>query len=122
MPAPAIAFFDETAEPEEWAHAWNALVSIAGAPDYEEEHHTSGERWQYMGSEPEIQNAAQGRWVHTFRHRDHPRTGRRELVRVPATWAWTRRQIDALTRATRAAVAASDRAATASGVLAAHET
>lgn len=39
-----------------------------------------GEAWQYMGS-----YAHDGSWVHEFRHRNHPATGRREVARIPAT-------------------------------------
>lgn len=39
-----------------------------------------GEAWQYMGS-----YAHDGAWVHEFRHRNHPATGKREYARIPAT-------------------------------------
>jgi hypothetical protein len=99
MPSFISAFFDQRMEPKEWAHAWDSLVKITGANDYAEEHHTTGEGWQYMGSEPVKQEDPAGRWCHCFRHRDHPKTGRREYIWIPATWEWTRRQIVATERA-----------------------
>lgn len=59
----------------EWETMWSALGS-----DPVEEHPVSGECWQYMGS---IYN--EGRWLHEFRHRDHPVTGSREYRHIPAT-------------------------------------
>lgn len=66
---------------------WDAMWGTLGRMPYnrllmqptvcEDEH---GETWQYMGS-----YAHEGAWVHEFRHRRHPVTGRREVARIPAT-------------------------------------
>ncbi len=72
-------FLDPKANPTEWAFAWAALTRHWGASD-EPNDAVGGEVWQYMGTEQ-----SRGTWLHTFRHRMHPRTGRREYWSTPAS-------------------------------------
>jgi len=60
---------------DEWLFMWRSFK-----PDYAEEHPLSGEIWQYMGSVCE-----DGSWEHTFRHRMHPITGKREYKKISAS-------------------------------------
>jgi hypothetical protein len=68
----------------EWLAAWRALAAkalrVLGSAD-PEALGPDGSTWQYMGSS----YAGDGRWMHHFRHRQHPATERREYLDVPAT-------------------------------------
>jgi len=65
--------------------AWDALASETGG-DKVEENPASGEVWQYMGSWKLYPDApCPARWVHQFRHRDHPRTGSRLVRNLPVS-------------------------------------
>ena len=78
-------FINSVSEPLEWEAIWVALVAAwnGDTADYNAE---CSECWQYMGTTYES-----GKWVHTFRHRCHPRTGRREYWKVEASPAFQRR-------------------------------
>lgn len=70
----------------EWARAWDKLEKdpinyavgtyrkAAACPD-------SGETWQYMGTVLIKQDGGMD-WVHEFRHRHHPVSKQRQVVRV----------------------------------------
>jgi hypothetical protein len=78
---PPVMFVDRF--DHEWVAMWDTLArlplnSLHSTPKVCE--HKDGEVWQYMGS-----FAHSGRWVHEFRHRCHPATGKREDVRIPST-------------------------------------
>lgn len=69
---------------------WDAMWETLGRMPLNRQHsrptvcqHEHGEAWQYMGS-----FAHDGAWVHEFRHRWHPTTGKREYARIPATIGW----------------------------------
>lgn len=69
--------------PAEWERAWLALRSKWDAGDDNAQlHPTLGECWQYMGT---VRDEKTGRWMHTFRHRCHPVTGKREYSSFPAS-------------------------------------
>lgn len=74
--------FAEPGSPE-WAAAWAGLAAVSGDEDREAYDKESGERWQYMGAD-----RRDDRWVHTFRHRWHPRMKKRWYLRVPGTEGW----------------------------------
>lgn len=69
-------FFVEEDSPE-WVHMWNHFGPSCEAQA--EEDPESGEIWQYMGTEWHTDiPGCYGIWVHCFRHRHHPKTGKRE--------------------------------------------
>lgn len=68
----------------EWIRAWQSRTQITGDDDFEAEDPQTREVWQYMGS---VKIA--GRWVHQFRHRNHPVTKNRWYVNVPAHPSWS---------------------------------
>lgn len=63
-------------EDPEWTYAWDKAVP--GQDKLEE--HIYGEVWQYLGTWK-----LDGRWVHTFRHRMHPKTNQRIVRNVPVS-------------------------------------
>lgn len=65
----------------EWNVMWEALRERDG--DTVARNHESGECWQYMGTW--MPEARGGVAVHSFRHRDHPRTEQREYVDIPCS-------------------------------------
>lgn len=67
----------------EWAVAWAGLAAVSGDEDREAWDPLSGEAWQYHGA-----IKRDGRWVHTFRHRWHPRMQKRWYLHVPASEGW----------------------------------
>lgn len=69
-------------EPE-LQRAWEILAHTEQT-DTLAEH--AGEVWQYLGTSFD---ADRGEWVHTFRHRCHPRTEEREYRYIPARLALT---------------------------------
>ncbi|MND15801.1 hypothetical protein D3C80_60350 [compost metagenome] len=61
---------------DEWHSMWAELASKdINSGDTECVHPETQESWQYMGT-------CNG--VHSFRHRNHPGTGKREYIHVPA--------------------------------------
>jgi len=62
---------------EEWDRAWDLAVPGKDKSEYNPD---CWESWQYMGSD--IRN---GGWTHTFRHRCHPKTNKREYRGIAAT-------------------------------------
>ena len=70
----------------EWHRMWEAL----GGDDPAARCDDCGQRWQYMGTatfdQPDASRGVDrpGRY-HSFRHRHHPRTHRREYAWIPAT-------------------------------------
>ena len=69
-----------------WDRMWDRLFSIAerknlGLPHIQTCPNT-GETWQYMGSDPEFAGKAGWYDVHVFRHRNHPKTRKREVIRI----------------------------------------
>ena len=66
------------ADDPEWAVMWEALRERDG--DTVARNPESGECWQYMGTWMPGDVA-----VHSFRHRDHPRTGQRESISIPCS-------------------------------------
>lgn len=69
----------------EWARAWDRLsrapINDAVGTDRREAYcPDSQETWQYMGTVLVEDNG----WVHEFRHRHHPVSKQRQVVRVPA--------------------------------------
>ena len=102
----------------EWDHMWNMLWSLTGAVTYTREglpiqdraelNTQYNEVWQYMGSSKGyVENRSDARrfsynaqnlwleivepanwWMHSFRHRMHPRTQKREYVYLPASRAF----------------------------------
>ena len=67
-----------------WHNMWDALRAITG--DTLQHGTETGEVWQYMGT---VSTDGGRTWVAEFRHRNHPRTGRRELLRVPMRPGWS---------------------------------
>lgn len=66
---------------EEWRRMWEALGEDPASEDPK-----TGERWQYMGSVfVRGGSGRSGEWVHQFRHRRHPKTGKREYREIPAS-------------------------------------
>ena len=63
----------------EWLYMWAELAQDELNTNLEEPEtaHNDGEEWQYMGSETDGETA-----MHYFRHRNHPRTNRREYVSI----------------------------------------
>jgi hypothetical protein len=66
---------------KEWDYLWSELAKLSinqGLPKpTEAEDEDTGETWQYMGT------VIQGNGlVHQFRHRNHPKTKKRELVNI----------------------------------------
>lgn len=79
---PGLKFFDRGTR--EWDYMWERLAELEinqGLPDPTVAFdNNTAEAWQYMGTE------RHGRmWLHTFRHRCHPRTGDRVYERVPVS-------------------------------------
>lgn len=74
-------FVSAITERPEWDFMWDALVAHwkGDAADYNPAY---SECWQYMGSSL---HPISFTWEHTFRHRMHPRTNRREYWRIPAS-------------------------------------
>lgn len=72
----ALAFWlNQTTHSEEWERMWAELAALSlNGGDRVCECRTTGEMWEYMGT----QKTTDGSWVHYFRHRDHPKTHRRE--------------------------------------------
>jgi hypothetical protein len=76
----AIGLFVERGSPA-WDAAWGGLAHVlvtdglGNGTDLAQDH--DGEAWQYMGS----RRIATG-MLHTFRHRDHPKTHDREYRAV----------------------------------------
>ena len=74
---------------EEWDCIWASLAdeinwergSGSDSAPCTECHPTSKECWQYMGSHVERDWHGE-HWVHDFRHRERPGTGRSESVRI----------------------------------------
>lgn len=61
--------------PEEWHWMWSELALHAlNSGDTQCIHPDTGEIWQYMGTSDDF---------HTFRHRNHPVTGKREYIHIP---------------------------------------
>lgn len=83
MPIPQMTYIER--DSVEWLAAWRALgaASLAayGTDDVEAIDVESGESWQYLGSS----YVGDGAWMHHFRHRRHPKSGRREYIDLPAT-------------------------------------
>jgi hypothetical protein len=67
----------------EWKAAWKGLVAATGDRDMLAECPQTHECWGYLCSFRD-----RGRWVHEFRHRNHPVRQRRWYVHVPATPGW----------------------------------
>lgn len=61
----------------EWNAAWDRAVP---RENKEELNEACGEVWQYMGTW--LVNDC---WVHQFRHRSHPKTGKRVYLNVTVT-------------------------------------
>ncbi len=62
---------------DEWNRMWAELASKEiNSGDTECVHPETMESWQYMGTR---------HGVHSFRHRNHPVTGEREYLNIPAT-------------------------------------
>lgn len=74
--------FAEPGTPE-WFVAWQGLADASGDADREAFDERFGEVWQYMGAVQREEG-----WTHEFRHRNHPRTQERWLLRVPASPEW----------------------------------
>lgn len=77
---PGFLFINSVTDPEEWAAMWDSLKRSYRADDFAEHNDRACESWQYMGTAMGSES-----WVHSFRHRMHPRTQRREHHRVIAT-------------------------------------
>ena len=67
---------------KEWNAAWALMAEWTGDPDREALDEESGQVWQYMGT-----HRPRGEWLHSFRHREHPREGR-WVLNVPASKGW----------------------------------
>jgi hypothetical protein len=76
---PGFHMVNAVTHPDEWRIMWNALV-LFWKGDTADYNASFGECWQYMGTVLRADT-----WEHVFRHRMHPRTGRREYFRVLAT-------------------------------------
>lgn len=72
----------------EWKRAWGERMALTGDSDLDAECPLTGEVWQYMNTAP-----FEGKWVHCFRHRNHPVTQQRWYVNVPADIDWVHDQI-----------------------------
>jgi hypothetical protein len=69
-----------------------AWQSLPGGPTAL--HEPSGEVWQYMGTwYTQDRKTWRWRWVHQFRHRCHPGTGKRIVLNVPVS-EWTQVYLD----------------------------
>ena len=76
----------------EWHKVWGRLIledaKIRGGfsqASQVSEDPTTGETWQYMGTE---HDHTSGAWFHTFRHRCHPATGLRVYLHLAASIGW----------------------------------
>ncbi|WP_155621637.1 4-diphosphocytidyl-2C-methyl-D-erythritol kinase [Aeromonas hydrophila] len=68
--------FEVQRDSHEWNRMWAELASKdINSGDTECVHPETLESWQYMGSSC---------GVHSFRHRNHPVTGKREYLQIPA--------------------------------------
>lgn len=77
----------------EWEAAWTALASHRlNQGDRCCQDLNALEVWQYMGTEAEPDGSA---WFHCFRHRCHPRTQKREYIRIPSTTEWQAQELRA---------------------------
>lgn len=75
----------------EWEYIWNWLAQHPlneGLPEPSIATH-KGESWQYMGSFKQNE-----RVIHTFRHRQHPKTNRVENLNVQASTGMDLTQIE----------------------------
>ena len=75
-------------ESPEWGRMWTVLSRIPintriGLDPFVCENVPYGESWQYMGTY--LDGA---RFVHEFRHRQHPVTMQREIRKIPAPAGW----------------------------------
>lgn len=69
--------FEVQPDTAEWIRMWGELAAQdINSGDTECVHPITLESWQYMGSQS---------GVHTFRHRTHPVTGKREYLYIPAS-------------------------------------
>lgn len=68
----------------EWRAAWAQLVAATGDRDRMAKCPETKEVWGYVSSFRD-----RGRWVHEFRHKNHPRKQTRWYVHVPASEGWT---------------------------------
>ncbi len=75
------------ADPTEWDAMWAALVVRWGGDAADSNPAFGGEVWQYMGTHPTEDGFG---WEHLFRHRMHPRTGRREYCTCRASHGFHR--------------------------------
>jgi len=80
-----LHFVDRDKRPEAWEAIWDLLEAV-DAVDTEDP--TTGENWQYMGSMQLAEEArdrlGNHRWYHQYRHRMHPRLGRRVYLTLHA--------------------------------------
>ena len=80
-PAPkTFRHVSPTREPDEWTRIWALLAAEPAnkGAGSEAVNSVSGEFWHYMGTADN--------W-HEFRHRDHPVTHRRMVIRIPVVLA-----------------------------------
>jgi len=69
----------------EWRYMWDALGTHPLGGDCACHHAQYGEVWQYMGT------GDMGAGVrHTFRHRVHPVTGKREYIHIRPSRRWAK--------------------------------
>ncbi len=86
--------FIESTDPE-WAHMWSLLAASEG----DTECLNMGEAWQYMGTAPaDDPEVAPAEAVHCFRHRNHPKTGRRMYMSVAPSSGWLTRNAAAVAK------------------------
>lgn len=77
---------DSRTNSSEWQLAWLSLANHRlNQGDRCCLESTSGEQWQYMGTEGEPDGSA---WFHCFRHRCHQQTRGREYIGIPANKDW----------------------------------
>ena len=81
-----VTFFDRGTAG--WDEAWEALASRSPADaDKAARDPVSGESWMYDGtwSGRALPEWKPAEWVHCFRHRCHPESGQRVVVKFPAS-------------------------------------
>lgn len=78
-------------ESQEWNNMWDRLATHPINEGYEEPSLVihEGEAWQYMGSYKQ-----DTRVVHEFRHRNHPKFGRKEYIKLSASDTMTDEDIE----------------------------
>ena len=76
-----MGFISQETHPREWQYMWQRLSELTINTGLTTGADNDGEVWHYMGTV----RAPDGIIWHEFRHRNHPKTGKREYERLFTT-------------------------------------